>query len=132
MSNNTEIGDVAGSLTWAGRRHIVIENRRYYAARLAWLYVKGVWPKNQVDHLDLDRDNNAFDNLREASNQANAANKKVLRNNKLGVKGVGEVKNKYKRPDKLIHLGYFESAVTANEAYEVAAKKYFGEFARAA
>lgn len=45
--------------------------RLFLAHRLAWLYVYGVWPKAQIDHIDRNRSNNRIANLREATYMEN-------------------------------------------------------------
>lgn len=114
---------------------IGVDGCRYRAHRLAWLYMTGEWPKQQVDHKDRNRSNNKWENLREASQQQNSAN--MRRPSRSGLKGVFS-----RTPTRwiasiavdrrTIYLGTFTTAEQASAAYTAAAKKYFGEFARAA
>lgn len=67
---------------------ISIKNARYKAHRLAFLYVEGFFPENNVDHVDGDELNNRWNNLREASSRCNAQNRKLAKNNTSGVTGV--------------------------------------------
>jgi hypothetical protein len=67
---------------------ILIDRKRYKAHRLAWLYVYGVMPEGQVDHVDLDGTNNAIANLREATNSQNNQNKVAQSNNTSGHQGI--------------------------------------------
>ena len=134
----TQIGDVAGGINKRGRMMISYQRRLYQAHRLAWLYVHGSLPADQIDHIDGDRLNNAIDNLREATNQQNAANRPALRTNRHGAKGVA-IARRVRKParyrarirvnNKLIHLGYFPTSDEAAAAYLSAAKVHFGEFA---
>ena len=56
-------GDVAGYVHPTKRyRYIRIEGKSYFAHRLAWLYVYGKWPEDQIDHIDGVRDNNRIAN----------------------------------------------------------------------
>lgn len=91
----------------------------------------------QVDHIDGDGLNNRRENLRLATNAQNSANKGKASKNTTGFKGVFRTKNRpkpfraqIKVNQKSIHLGLFDTAEQAHEAYKEAAKKYFGEFAR--
>lgn len=62
------VGAVAGSVNKRlGYVVIGIGGVTYYAHRLAWLYVHGEMPSDQIDHIDGDRANNALVNLRKAS-----------------------------------------------------------------
>lgn len=116
-------------------QRIRIFGHSYLAHRLAFLYMRGHWPRNQVDHKDRNGLNNRWLNLRECTNSQNAANRGSQKNNKLGIKGVHKSKSeKYhaqiKVNGKRIHLGTFDTAEAATHAYQKAANKYFGKFAR--
>lgn len=142
LSPYAPAGSIAGTISNQGYRHIAIDRVVYLAPRLAWLYVRGEWPAGEVDHRDMNRRNDRFDNLRLASNQQNSANRRVLPSNKLGVKGVGISTWRKRKPQRyrarirvngvLIHLGYFSTPEDAGAAYQKAATQYFGEFARSA
>jgi len=68
-------GDIAGRITSHGRRQIRIASGFYYSARLAWLYMTGEWPKDQVDHINRVRDDDRWENLREANQSQNSYNR---------------------------------------------------------
>jgi len=90
-SNAFNIGDIATSDTGNDYLKIYINREQYLAHRLAWLYVHGYFPENDIDHKDRVRDNNRIKNLRESSRQCNIRNGSLRCNNKTGIKGV--VKN---------------------------------------
>jgi len=100
--------------------------------RLAWLYVKGSWPKNQIDHKNHDCWDNRWVNLREASNSQNQVNRGLRPHNKSGVTGVtaqnggwlAECSIHGKRWRKVFNTK--EEAVAARVA---AVKRYHGKFA---
>jgi hypothetical protein len=86
---NAQTGDIAGCVNKQGYGQIQIDCKQYKAHRLAWLYMKGYFPKNiNIDHLDRDKTNNKFSNLRLVSQQCNVRNCGNLKNNTSGVKGV--------------------------------------------
>lgn len=70
-----------------------IDNKLYRLQRLAWLYMEGYLPEHQVDHMDRNKANNKWENLREVSAICNAQNCNMKKNNKSGVTGVCFVKN---------------------------------------
>jgi HNH endonuclease len=117
---------------WAIR----FEGRPCKASRLAWLYMTGEWPKEQIDHANDIKADDRWRNLREATQAQNTANGPIRVTNKCGFKYVTRVNRKWRArivvSDKQIHLGYFPTPELAHAAYYAAAKQYFREFARAA
>lgn len=129
------IGSVAGMLSReSGYILISLESLQYRAHRLAWLYMTGVWPSGDIDHMDGARANNKWANLRDVDKTVNAQNKrKAQSNSKTGLLGACwatrdrtyiariKVDGKYKT------LGYFETAEEAHGAYVTAKRQlHFG------
>lgn len=87
-----------------------------------------------VDHIDGDSLNNMRSNLRLANKQQNSANVGALAGNKLGIRGVQKRGKKFRafihKNGKTIFLGSFKTQDKAACAYDKAATKHFGEFAR--
>lgn len=126
-------GSVAGS--GGGRRYwqIGFDGHQHGAHRLAWFYMTGAWPVELVDHRDGNPFNNRWSNLREATTATNRQNETKPRRNLP--KGVSH-DPRSKRFQAVIrhngeyhHLGMFGTAEEAGEAYDRAAKHYFGSFA---
>lgn len=67
---------------------VLIDRRRHYIHRLAFLYMLGRWPAEQVDHIDRDKRNNRWSNLREATCTQNHANQGIKSTNTSGFVGV--------------------------------------------
>lgn len=67
-------GEEAGGIE-QGYRRIRINNRVYGAGRLAWFYMTGNWPENEIDHKDRNKLNNRFKNLRDVSGSVNCLNR---------------------------------------------------------
>lgn len=134
-NNNSKVGDVAGSHDTQGRIQIRIDGKFYSAHRLAWFYVHGEWPPQQIDHINMVRDDNRIANLRLANNAQNKANAALRPDNRSGFKGVTNKDGRYRariRIEGRLHsLGYFATPEEAHEAYKRAARKAFGEFFRA-
>ena len=136
--NSKYAGKVAGSIDKkTGYIRISINNKLYQAHRLAWLMTYGEWPdEHDLDHKDMNRSNNAISNLREAKRSRNKGNQRKYATNTAGYKGVSFRKDKDMFTagigvnGRRIHLGYFATARLAAEAYNAAAVKHFGEFAR--
>lgn len=87
-SHLAKVGDVAGWKDSKGYIRIEINHKPYAAHRLAWLYVHGVFPDKQIDHINGNQSDNRISNLRLATNSENQQNVKAKSNNKSGVVGV--------------------------------------------
>lgn len=90
FSNGLFIGlEAAGSASKAnGYRQVEILGVSYLEHRLVWLYVTGVWPKDQLDHINKSRSDNRFSNLRQVDNSENQKNTKLRSSNTTGIMGV--------------------------------------------
>lgn len=114
---------------------LTINNKKYKLHILAWFYMTGVWPKVDIDHIDNNRSNNKWLNLREATPSQNGANSLLNTNNTSGYKGVSwnKIRQKYEVYIKIgytkKHLGLYKTLEKSSAVYDEAALKYFGEFA---
>ena len=130
-------GNKAGHRHKAGYRIIRINGKSHMAHRLAWVYMTGKMPEDEIDHINGDKSDNRFCNLREATRCQNSRNRAVMRNNKTGRKNVcfvtsrGKYKAQIKYAGKIKFLGYYDcpelAALVASEYRD----KYHGSFARA-
>ena len=100
--------------------------------RLAWLYMTGEWPRKSIDHINGERADNRFENLRDVSAMVNAQNIRAPRStSSSGLLGAHK-NNSPTRPWRsritaggvLIDLGEFKTAEEAHEAY-MTAKRLF-------
>jgi hypothetical protein len=94
-----------------------------------------VTDKQKVDHENGNGLDNQRGNLRIATRSQNSANsRKHRRETSSQFKGVNWIKTKWRAyitANGVRHwLGYFDDEVAAAMAYDVAAREYFGEFAR--
>lgn len=136
--NSKHAGKAAGCRNDGGYTVISIAGCKHRAHRLAWLYVYGEYPVGQIDHINGDPSDNRICNLREATNAQNQWNTGPQINNSSGFKGVVLKKDiglwwaRIRVEGKRINLGFYATAADAHAAYERAARKYHGEFARVA
>lgn len=133
FSNRVRVGDIAGTIRPDGRRLLRFDGRLVLASRLAFLYMSGRWPKDQMDHADMDPSNDRWSNLREANNSQNNANRRFHTSRFKGVRFFKKCNRwaAYIRGDNCQrHLGMFSSEEEAARAYDAAAMERYGEFAR--
>lgn len=145
-----------GVLKHGIERRAVVDDRDFeYLSRFTWSYdgkyavttrpkrvrmhVMLMRPRKGYvcDHIDGDGLNNTRANLRVCSHRQNIRNRALNRNNSSGYKGVYERRNRSGSKwyacivtHKTIYLGTFDAPQKAAEAYNVAALRYFGKFAR--
>ena len=81
-------GSMCGYIGTDGYRRIRIGNKSYLASRLAWLYMEGYFPENEIDHINRIKSDDKFYNLRHVSRQCNMRNSDPPRNNMSGIVGV--------------------------------------------
>ena len=133
-ARNIKVGSPVGTYH---RGYLVVrfKGKSYPAHRLFWLLRTGEEPTELVDHIDQNRANNTFSNLRLVTNSQNGMNRGPTKANKLGVKGVcwDAKANKYKAyiqiNGKKKHIGNYvdlESAINARRSFEL---QIFGTFA---
>jgi hypothetical protein len=133
---HVKAGDRAGRIHPNGYRFIGFRGKQYKAGRMAWFYVHGEWPTGLIDHKDLNRQNDAIENLREASYEESARNRGQRSDNTSGFKGVVWSKAHKKWwaqisvSGKRLHLGSFDTPEQAHDAYRAASIEHHGDFAR--
>lgn len=124
-------GSVAGSSTDQGYRMTRIGGKRYLLHRLAVFYTTGEWPTTDVDHINRDRSDNRWSNLRVVTHAQNHQNRAVGRANKSGSRGVCWAANDRRWRasitvgGKSVYLGNFKEKEDAIAAREHAERKMF-------
>lgn len=119
--------------TWYAVRNIVVNGKQ----TMIYMHREILNARNsiEVDHRNGNGLDNQKGNLRFCTRQQNSFNRNhPCKNNKLTVKGVWKVSNKFRAQIMVdgnsIHLGYFNVLGDADSAYRIAEEKYFGNFAR--
>lgn len=128
-SRGHRAGREEGTVDPKGYRRLCADGALYLAHRLAWLYVYGRWPTDQIDHIDHNPSNNRIANLRECTN---AENRQNIRPEGYGVSGYLGVKFHKKNNNWVakitlgptaVYLGSFDTPEAASEAYLTAKKE---------
>jgi len=129
-------GRVAGCKDSYGYPIIKLHGKIHKAHRLAFLYMTGRFPPGDVDHINLDRGDNRWANLRAATRRQNNVNVKSAAGSASRFVGVYYMPKRVKWAARIRtlkgrkFLGYFDEETAAAQAYHNAAKKEHGEFAR--
>ncbi|MBP3935112.1 MAG: HNH endonuclease [Pseudomonas sp.] len=114
-------GDHAGMVTWDGYIKIGCLGKTYKAHRLAFLFMDGSIPDCDVDHVDGDRKNNSWSNLRKCNDFENQQNRKLSSHNTSGYTGVVKTSSGWTAViwagGNKTHIGSFRSAEAAAIAY---------------
>lgn len=129
------IGCRAGFYSNLGYRQIRIKGKYFYEQRLAFVYMENYTIfKKEVDHINRNKGDNRWINLRLVTRNQNLANANIRFDNTSGIKGV----NRYLKDNrwqarigvngKRIHLGYFDNKEEAAAAYQQAAIRYYGKY----
>jgi len=124
---HVKAGDAAGQSGARGRVSINVMGRRYPASHLAWLYVYGLFPTYELDHIDGNCSNNKISNLRDVDHKTNLENRTRANTRSTGrsssLLGVSWKKDKSKWVANISalrvtkHLGYFDNEADAHQAY---------------
>ncbi|WP_446027824.1 HNH endonuclease [Lelliottia amnigena] len=139
-SSTAKAGEIPIHVNNCGYHLVCVLGRRVGLHRIIWIVGNGFIPGGmEIDHINGDKGDNRISNLRLCTPTQNRQNKSKYKNNKSGFKGVYyESAQRVKKPwrarivvnKKAISLGNFLTKLEASQAYQEAAKKYFGEFNR--
>ena len=114
---------VAGCRGPTGYFYICIDGKLYLAHRLAWFYITGSWPSDEIDHRNGIRSDNRWINLRAATRSENGQNVSMRSDNTSGLPGVSWEKRRMKWRAYIyvnarqIFLGFFTDKADAGIAY---------------
>lgn len=127
-SNKVIIGNRAGTqVNGRDNRIIHLFGEVYIEHRLIWFMQTGKWPVGDIDHIDHNESNNAWNNLREVSHAENTLNLSKRKDNTSGVIGVQktkrgtwltEIQNKQLNVRKSKTFKTFEEAVAMRKQWE--------------
>ena len=127
-------GRRAGTINDRGYVIVAIGGRDYRAHRLAWAIVTGEWPLGEMDHVNLNKADNRWANLRLATHSQNNQNKRAQSNNTSGFKGVSFCRvtrswvARMKIGERYEVLGRSAAPEGARDLYQSAAAAQRGEF----
>lgn len=123
-SGKSKLGPILRKPNAVGYIVFSVNNKNCLAHRLAWLYMTGAWPEGVIDHINGNRTDNRWTNLRPSDATLNQQNQRKAKAgsivNLLGVsvekesgRFIAQITHNYKH----IHLGRFDTAEEAHAAY---------------
>lgn len=120
LSTRVRRGDPAGSTQTKGYRYIKIAGTSYIAARLAFLYMTGAWPEDEVDHENRIQWDDRWDNLKDSTRTGNNLNRVII--GPSGYPGVRKhsYNESWTASYKNIYIGSYKTcdeAVAARDAF---------------
>jgi hypothetical protein len=117
-------------------RRLYIEGHHYLAHVIAFVIVKGRWPRHEITRRDRDQENNRWHNLRELPHSKVAFNRRKHKNNTTGYRGVSKYLTQAGRLRfrvvlgiyrQRLSLGLFDTPECASEAWSRAAEQFYGD-----
>jgi hypothetical protein len=112
-----------------GYKRIRLFGKLFLAHRLAWAIHYGEWPKNEIDHINMNKSDNRIDNLRHVTHSGQMINRKYPK----GASGVtGVSKNRYgwqaaiRVNCKTVFLGLFKTIEEAAAVRLAAQNEIYG------
>ena len=119
-------GKPTGCVTRKGYLLVGYNYSTYLAHRLVYVWCTGALPADEVDHIDGNRTNNCYWNLRQANTAQNSRNKKRTKGYTKNKNGTytAQIMVNY----KWIGLGTYPTEAEARAAYERGSRGLHGEF----
>lgn len=135
VASTVPAGSIAGTAHNRGYWQIAVDRKLYLAHRLAFLYMTGSFPPDEVDHINRVRNDNRWSNLRPATAQENSTNQGLRQDNTSGHRGASwdcqrrKWQAKGTRGGRQFHLGRFDSLEEAAAVAKAWRENNLGEFA---
>ena len=93
IAPRAKAGAEIGHINSQGYRRVKIAGQMYLVHRLIWRLTHGVWPTNEIDHIDGDRLNNRLTNLRDVPKTLNQRNNCRRLDNSSGIVGISQIQH---------------------------------------
>jgi hypothetical protein len=119
-------GKIVGTNDKEGYLVISVLGKSLYLHRVIWFLQTGEWPSCGIDHINRNKHDNRWENLRLATVSENGLNRKIGSNNTSGVIGVSwnSRDSSWVAKFRWKHLGSFHTKDQAIEARDRAFKDW--------
>lgn len=121
LSTKYRRGDSAGSIDAKGYLCIKTGGKSYKSSRLAFLYMTGAWPKDEMDHINRIQSDDRWENLREANRSLNTLNRDFAHSE---WRCIAMHFNKYKVTVGRTYLGLFDTFEEAQKVRDEALARF--------
>lgn len=121
-----------GTIDKQGYVYITYEEKSYFVHRLIWKWWYGYDPE-EIDHINMNKQDNRIDNLRNVDRTTNQRNRAKRKDNKSGFNGVNwhETAGKWTAQlmieSKKICIGMYNTPQEAKEARDEFIKEFYPE-----
>ena len=126
LSNNKRASVAAGGVNKTRYAEASVDGHKHRVHRLVWLYMTGAWPTGQIDHINRDRLDNRWANLRDVSPKGNIENQARKARTDTGLRGIRKrsIDRSYcvdiTQNRRLLSLGTFDDLEMAKAARRAA------------
>lgn len=127
-ARNIRRGDMAGTVRADGRRQISLGGSLFLASRLAWFYMLGVWPSEEIDHKNRVKSDDRWDNLREATHSENMYNREWCERSG-DLRGICKDGNQFRVIIGNTYLGHYKTIEESMIVRDQALQAWAGPFA---
>lgn len=122
------MGAPAGSLTHEGYVRVDLTGRTLQGHRIAWMLMTGEMPPARIDHINGDRADNRWANLRAATATQNATNSEKIAQASGVWRRYGKIYSRLRHDGRVHSAGPFATEAEATAWYRATSERLRGEW----
>lgn len=123
-------GSRAGTITKSGYVQVSVNKRTYVGHRIAWALVTGQWPQQTIDHINGERADNRWHNLRCATQSQQQGNRPHNCDGLAKIRGLSWISKDQVWQVSLAgkYLGRYRDKDVAERVFDEHARRRYGVF----